>query len=66
MDKNTGQKNSPAYRLAALDTDFLLGDSMRGVRLQLEYEKAEERLRGLGRTLDHRSLRERARASEGE
>jgi hypothetical protein len=45
MDKNTGQKNSPAYRLAALDTDFLLGDSMRGVRLQLEYEKAEERLR---------------------
>jgi uncharacterized protein (TIGR00730 family) len=45
MDKNTGQKNSPAYRLAALDPDFLLGDSMRGVRLQLEYEKAEERLR---------------------
>jgi predicted Rossmann-fold nucleotide-binding protein len=28
-----------------LDTDFLLGDSMRGVRLQLEYAKAEERLR---------------------
>jgi uncharacterized protein (TIGR00730 family) len=26
-------------------TDFLLGDSMRGVRLQLEYEKAEEILR---------------------
>src|ERR1700692_3139721 len=45
MDKNAGQKNSPAYRLAALDPDFLLGDSMRGVRLQLEYEKAEERLR---------------------
>jgi uncharacterized protein (TIGR00730 family) len=45
MDKNTGQKNSPAYRLAALDPDFLPGDSMRGVRLQLEYEKAEERLR---------------------
>jgi hypothetical protein len=45
MDKNTSQKNSPAYRLAALDPDFLLGDSMRGVRLQLEYEKAEERLR---------------------
>jgi uncharacterized protein (TIGR00730 family) len=31
--------------LAALDPDFLLSDSMRGVRLQLEYEKAEERLR---------------------
>ena len=45
MDENAGQKNSPAYRLAALDPDFLLGDSMRGVRLQLEYEKAEERLR---------------------
>jgi uncharacterized protein (TIGR00730 family) len=28
-----------------LDPDFLLGDSMRGVRLQLEYEKAEEILR---------------------
>jgi hypothetical protein len=48
MDKNAGQKNSPAYRLAALDQDFLLGDSMRGVRLQLEYEKAEERLRAWG------------------
>src|SRR4029077_209772 len=45
MDENAGQKNSPAYRLAALDPDFLLGDSMRGVRLQLEYEKAEGRLR---------------------
>ena len=45
MDKNGDQKNSPAYRLAVLDPDFLLGDSMRGVRLQLEYEKAEERLR---------------------
>jgi hypothetical protein len=30
MDKNEGQKNSPAYRLAVLDSDFLLGDSMRG------------------------------------
>src|SRR6476659_2990740 len=45
MNDNTAQKNSPAYRLAALDPDFLLGDSMRGVRLQLEYEKAEGRLR---------------------
>ena len=39
------QKTSAAYRLPALDTDFLLGDSMRGVRLQLEYQKAEEILR---------------------
>ena len=45
MDENAAQKSSPAYRLAALDPDFLLGDSMRGVRLQLEYEKAEERMR---------------------
>jgi uncharacterized protein (TIGR00730 family) len=48
MDENADQRNSAAYRLAALDPDFLLGDSMRGVRLQLEYEKAEERLRAWG------------------
>jgi uncharacterized protein (TIGR00730 family) len=42
---NSLQRNSPAFRLAALDPDFLLGDSMRGVRLQIEYAKAEERLR---------------------
>jgi uncharacterized protein (TIGR00730 family) len=45
MVDNAGQKNAAAYRLAALDPEFLLGDSMRGVRLQIEYEKAEERLR---------------------
>jgi uncharacterized protein (TIGR00730 family) len=45
MVDNSAQKNSAAFRLAALDADFLLGDSMRGVRLQLEYAKAEERLR---------------------
>jgi uncharacterized protein (TIGR00730 family) len=45
MADNSAQKNSPAYRLAALDAEFLLGDSTRGVRLQLEYAKAEERLR---------------------
>src|SRR5271168_4531211 len=45
MADNSLQKNSTAYRLPALDAEFLLGDSMRGVRLQLEYEKAEERLR---------------------
>jgi uncharacterized protein (TIGR00730 family) len=48
MNENAAQKNSPTYRLAVLDTDFLLGDSMRGVRLQIEYEKAEERLRAWG------------------
>ena len=36
-----------AFKLAALDQDFLLGDSTRGIRFQLEYEKAEESLRRL-------------------
>lgn len=45
---NTEQMRSPAYTLAALDKDFLLGDSMRGVRFMLEYEKAEELLRSWG------------------
>jgi hypothetical protein len=45
MTDNSLQKNSTAYRLPACDPVFLLGDSMRGVRLQLEYAKAEERLR---------------------
>src|SRR5690606_18450431 len=39
------QLASPSYRLAALDPDFLLGDSMRGVRFLLEYARAEEALR---------------------
>jgi uncharacterized protein (TIGR00730 family) len=34
--------------VAALDQDFLLGDSMRGVRFLLEYAKAEETLRVWG------------------
>jgi uncharacterized protein (TIGR00730 family) len=45
---NIVQLASPSYRLAALDEDFLLGDSMRGVRFQLEYAKAEEALRAWG------------------
>ncbi len=45
---NIAQMNSPSYRLAALDEDFLLGDSMRGLRFQLEYAKAEEALRAWG------------------
>lgn len=39
------QQSSTAYRLAALDHEFLMGDSMRGVRFLLEYAKAEETLR---------------------
>src|SRR6188768_299864 len=42
---NHDQVHSPSYRLAAMDQDFLLGDSMRGVRFLLEYAKAEEALR---------------------
>ncbi|MBU3730973.1 MAG: TIGR00730 family Rossman fold protein [Beijerinckiaceae bacterium] len=45
---NKAQKASPAYELPALDTAFLLGDSMRGVRFLLEYAKAEEHLRAWG------------------
>ncbi|HZP20916.1 MAG TPA: LOG family protein [Bauldia sp.] len=47
-ENNRDQINSPAYRLAALDTDFILRDSMRGVRFLLEYAKAEELLRTWG------------------
>ncbi len=42
---NEAQLNSPSYQLPALDQDFLLGDSMRGVRFLLEYAKAEQVLR---------------------
>ena len=45
---NAAQMASPSYRLAALDEDFLLGDSMRGLRFLLEYAKAEEALRAWG------------------
>jgi uncharacterized protein (TIGR00730 family) len=38
---------STAYRLPTLDQDFLLGDSTRGIRFQLEYMKAEEALRAM-------------------
>ncbi len=38
----------PAFRLPALDQEFLLGDSTRGLRFQLEYQKAEEYLRNWG------------------
>lgn len=38
---NVAQLASPSYRLPALDQDFLLSGAMRGVRFQLEFEKAE-------------------------
>jgi len=42
MTDNDLQRQSASYRLAALDEDFILGDSTRGVRFLLEYAKAEE------------------------
>jgi uncharacterized protein (TIGR00730 family) len=45
---NAEQTSSAAYRLPVHDKDFLLGDSMRGVRFLLEYAKAEEALRAWG------------------
>ena len=43
-----GHQELPSYALPALDSAFLLGDSMRGVRFLLEYAKAEEHLRAAG------------------
>jgi uncharacterized protein (TIGR00730 family) len=40
-----GPAYDKTYRLAALDPDFILGDSMRGARFMMEYAKAEEHLR---------------------
>lgn len=42
---NRAQLESPSYRLPALDRDFILGDSTRGLRMALEYQKAEDALR---------------------
>ena len=45
---NKAQMTAAAFRLPALDQDFLLGDTTRGLRFQLEYQKAEEHLRAWG------------------
>ncbi len=47
-EQTSAQMQSPSYRLAALDQEFLLGDSMRGVRFLLEFAKADEILRAAG------------------
>lgn len=44
----SAQMQSPSYRLAALDQDFLLGESMRGVRFLLEFAKSDEALHTAG------------------
>ena len=46
--KPAAQMNSSTYTLPALDQEFLLGDSTRGIRFMLEYMKAEEHLRDWG------------------
>jgi len=48
MPDNDLQKLSPSYRLPASDPDFILSDSMQGVRYLLEFAKADERLRSWG------------------
>jgi uncharacterized protein (TIGR00730 family) len=45
---NKPQMAAAAYRLPAMDMDFIQGDSTRGIRFQLEYQKAEEHLRAWG------------------
>jgi uncharacterized protein (TIGR00730 family) len=45
MPMTADRTQLPSYRLPALDQDFILGDSMRGVRFLLEYAKAEQALR---------------------
>ena len=47
-ENGSRQLQSPSYRLAALDQDFLLGDSMRGVRFLLEFAKTDDILRHAG------------------
>ncbi|MCU0882855.1 MAG: TIGR00730 family Rossman fold protein [Hyphomonadaceae bacterium] len=42
---NAAQMASPTYRLAALDPDFMLGDSTRAIRFMLEFQKADEAFR---------------------
>ena len=47
-EQQSRQMQSHSYKLAALDQDFLLGESMRGVRFLLEFAKADEILRNAG------------------
>jgi hypothetical protein len=59
MPDNELQRLSPAYRLPASDPDFILSDSMQGVRFLLEFAKADERLAAMGHPYDHRGLGQR-------
>ncbi len=46
--RNTAQMDSPSYRLAVQDPDFLLREELRALRFQLEYAKADLLLRDWG------------------
>ncbi len=48
MTTRETRKRRDDYLLASLDPNFLLGDSTRGIRFFLEYEKPEERLQAWG------------------
>lgn len=48
MTRHRAKPLSDAYRLALFDREFLLGPTMRGVRLQIECTKADEALRAAG------------------
>ena len=48
MSHESPQSKSPSYRLPVEDSDFLHRDELRGVRLQLEYDKPEILLREWG------------------
>ena len=45
---STPQTESPAFRLAFADDDFLTSEETRGIRFQLEYMKPETRMREAG------------------
>ena len=45
---SAAQMGSPTYELAAFDRDFILSDSMRGVRYLLEFAKTDQALRAWG------------------
>ena len=42
LPDNHRQLESPSFRLATLDPDFLLSDPLRGLRFMLEHDKAEQ------------------------
>jgi uncharacterized protein (TIGR00730 family) len=48
MSESTPNHQSNSYSLAFEDRDFLLGESMRGVRFMLEYEKPQQYLEAWG------------------